>query len=63
MAALGLLFCYYNFCRIHTSIRVTPCMAAGVTKAPWKVADLVALLPVETGAGKKRGSYKPRISN
>lgn len=63
VAALGLLFCYYNFCRIHTSIRVTPCMAAGVTKAPWKVADLVALLPVETGAGKKRGSYKPRISN
>jgi transposase-like protein len=26
----GLVF-YYNFCRIHSSLRVTPCMEAGVT--------------------------------
>ena len=27
---LALFFCYYNFCRIHQTLRVTPAMAAGV---------------------------------
>lgn len=68
-AALGLFFCYYNFCRPHESLRtaksnrVTPCMAAGVTDRPWTIEELVNLLPVATGAGKVRGPYKPRISN
>jgi IS1 family transposase len=44
-AALGLFLCYYNFCRIHQSLRVTPAMAAGVTSTVWSIADLVALLP------------------
>lgn len=55
-AALGLFLCFYNFCRIHQTIRVTPCMAAGVTSRVWSVEDLLALLPAE--APKKRGPYK-----
>ena len=43
-AALGLFLCFYNFCKIHTTLRVTPCMAAGVTSRVWEIADLVALL-------------------
>lgn len=59
-AALGLFLCFYNFCRIHQSLRVTPCMAAGVTSKVWSVEDLLALLPpVE---GKKRGPYKKRTT-
>ncbi len=43
-AALGLFLCYYNFCKIHTTLRVTPCMAAGVTSRVWELEDLVGLL-------------------
>ncbi len=55
-AALGLFLCFYNFCRIHRTLRVTPCMAAGVTSTVWEIADLIALLPKEEP--KKRGPYK-----
>ncbi|HXO42694.1 MAG TPA: hypothetical protein VN999_14675 [Thermoanaerobaculia bacterium] len=41
VAALCLHFCWYNFGRIHGSLRCTPAMAAGIARRPWKVADLV----------------------
>lgn len=40
-AALALYFAYYNFCRMHKSIRMTPAMAAGIAKKPWSLADLL----------------------
>jgi transposase-like protein/IS1 family transposase len=40
-AALCLHFAYYNFCRIHRSIRVTPAMQAGITESVWDIADLL----------------------
>ena len=67
VAALGIFFCYYNYCRPHQSLRtrtnnrVTPAMAAGLTDRQWKTEDLVALLPEPKP--KKRGPYKKRISN
>jgi len=42
-AAVALYFMYYNFARIHQTLRVTPAMAAGVTDRLWDVADLVTL--------------------
>jgi IS1 family transposase len=42
--AVALHFMYYNFCRIHQTLRVTPAMAAGVTDRLWSVADLVGVL-------------------
>lgn len=42
--AVALHFMYYNFCRIHRSLRVTPAMAAGVTDHLWEIEDLVRLL-------------------
>jgi hypothetical protein len=41
-AALALHFAYYNFCRIHKTLRCTPAMAAGVTKSVWELKDLLA---------------------
>src|SRR2546423_13698237 len=35
---------YYNFVRIHQTLRVTPAMAAGVTKKLWEVSDIVEML-------------------
>jgi IS1 family transposase len=41
---LALFFCYYNFCRIHQSLRVTPAMQAGVSDHVWELSEMVALL-------------------
>ena len=40
-AAVALHFAYYNFVRIHKSLRMTPAMAGGVTTRLWTIADLV----------------------
>jgi IS1 family transposase len=40
--AVALHFMYYNFCRIHKTLRMTPAMAAGVTNRLWDVNDIVA---------------------
>jgi hypothetical protein len=34
----------YNFVRLHQTLRITPAMAAGVTKRLWEVADMVTVL-------------------
>jgi hypothetical protein len=41
-AACALHFAHYNFCRVHSSIRVTPAMAAGITTEVWPLTALVA---------------------
>lgn len=42
--AVALHFMYYNFVRIHKTLRVTPAMAAGVTDKLWEMADIVKVL-------------------
>jgi hypothetical protein len=44
IAAISLHFMYYNFVRVHQTLRVTPAMAAGVTDRLWEVMDIVNLL-------------------
>lgn len=43
--AVALHFMYYNFCRIHKSLKVTPAMEAGLTDHVWTIEELCALLP------------------
>lgn len=43
-AAVALWFAYYNFCRIHQTLRVTPAMEAGLSEHPWTIEELVNLL-------------------
>ena len=59
--AVALHFMYYNFVRIHASLRMTPAMAAGVTGKLWEIADIVAL--IEAKEAEKlvvRGPYRKR---
>ena len=42
-AAVALNFAYYNFCKTHGAIRMTPAQAAGVESSAWTVAELVKL--------------------
>lgn len=40
-AAVVLWFCFYNFCRIHKTLRMTPAMAAGIADHIWSVRELL----------------------
>lgn len=42
--ALSIYFMHYNFCRIHTTLRVTPAMAAYVSQKLWSMDDVVAMI-------------------
>jgi IS1 family transposase len=42
--AVALHMMYYNFVRIHSSVKMTPAMAAGVTKRLWEMDDIVSVL-------------------
>ena len=41
-AALCLHFAYYNFCRVHKSLRVTPATEAGIADRIWAITDLLS---------------------
>lgn len=60
--AVALHFMYYNFCRIHKTLRMTPAMAAGVATRLWDVKDIVALIEAKEAveAPKVRGPYKTK---
>lgn len=58
--ALSLQFMYYNFARVHKTLRVTPAMEAGLTDHVWSLEEIVGLLP--KAVAKKRGPYKPRLN-
>ena len=42
--AVALHFMHYNFCRVHSSLRVTPAMEAGLAHQVWTIEDLVIRL-------------------
>ncbi len=41
-AAYALWFAFYNFCRVHQSLRVTPAMGAGISNHVWNLGELLA---------------------
>ena len=61
--SVALFTTYYNFVRIHKTLRVTPAMAADVSDRLWEVSDIVALLEAAEPKPGKRGSYKKREQN
>lgn len=60
--AVALHFAYYNFVRVHKTLRMSPAMATGVTDKLWDVSDLVALVEAAETGPKKRGPYKKRAA-
>jgi hypothetical protein len=42
--AVALHFVYYNFARIHQTLRVTPAMEAGISDHAWSIEEIVSLL-------------------
>src|SRR5260221_8256098 len=63
--ALALYFVFYNFCRVHKTLGVTPAMAAGVVETVMKMTDVIGLIDAQA-VPAVRGPYKKRdaeISN
>jgi|SRR5438128_30680 len=46
--SVALHFAYYNFCKIHQTLRVTPAMEAGLSTHIWSVEELIGLLEPTT---------------
>lgn len=44
--AVALHFAYYNFCKIHSSLKITPAMKAGVVHELWDVVDIVRIIEI-----------------
>ena len=53
--SVALFAMYYNFVRIHKTLRTTPAMAAGVTGKLWEIGDIVALVEAADPKPGKRG--------
>lgn len=56
--AVALHFMWYNFGRIHRTLRVTPAMEAGIASHVWTLEEIAAL--VQEPEAKKRGPYKKK---
>jgi IS1 family transposase len=44
VAMTSIFLTYYNWCRVHQTLRVTPAMATGLTTRLWEIEDLVGLM-------------------
>jgi IS1 family transposase len=42
-AAIALHFVYYNFCRVHQTLKTTPAMKSGLTDHVWNISELLEL--------------------
>lgn len=58
--ALALYFAFYNFCRIHKTLRVTPAMQAGLTDRVWDMAEIVELIDLRAPKPGRPKIYKKR---
>jgi IS1 family transposase len=57
---LSVYFVHYNFCRIHKTLRMSPAMAAGVSKTLNDMDWIIGLIDARQQAPKPRGPYKKR---
>ncbi len=57
--AVALHMTYYNFVKLHSKLRMSPAMAAGVSSKLWEIGDIVARIEAEEAKiDRKRGPYR-----
>jgi hypothetical protein len=61
MHMVALYTVWYNFVKMHKTLRMTPAMAAGVSNKLWSVADLAEMVDAAVPKPTKRGPYKKHI--
>jgi IS1 family transposase len=60
--AVALHVMFYNFVRIHSTLRMSPAMAAGVSDRLWEMSDIVALIDAREEAPKRPATYRKRAA-
>jgi IS1 family transposase len=63
MHMVALYTVWYNFVKMHKTLRMTPAMAAGISDKLWSMTDLAELVDAALPKPGKRGPYKKEISN
>jgi IS1 family transposase len=58
--AVALHATFYNFVRIHSTIRMSPAMAAGISERLWEMSDIVALIDAREAAPRRPTTYQKR---
>ena len=58
--ALALYYVWYNFCRVHKTLRVTPAMEAGITNTVHDMEWIVGLIDARVPQPGPRGPYRKR---
>ena len=53
---------WFNFVRIHKTLRVTPAMAAGISDRVWGYEDILALVDAREEAPKRPATYRKRTN-
>jgi len=56
--ALALYFTFYNFVRLHKTLKCSPAMAADISKTLWSMEDIVAFIDARAEAPKRPTVYK-----
>src|SRR5881275_326452 len=57
-AMVAIHFLYYNFARIHKTLRITPAMAAGLSDRVWSLEEIVLMVDSYTPKCSERGPYR-----
>jgi IS1 family transposase len=60
--ALALYFMFYNFVRIHRTLKMSPAMASGVADKLWSMEDIVALIDVRQEPAKRPSRYRKQVT-
>jgi IS1 family transposase len=62
--SVALFVMFYNYCKDHRTLRMTPAQFAGLTDRLWTMADIVSLVEAEEAktAPKARGPYRKKIA-
>jgi IS1 family transposase len=58
--AVALHVTFYNFVRMHSTLRMSPAMAAGISGRLWDMSDIVALIDAREEAPKRPATYRKR---
>ena len=62
MDMVALYTVWYNFARMHKTLRCSPAMAAGLSQTLWSMEDVVGLIDARAAKPKRPGVYKTKIA-